>query len=133
MAKKAKKARYEQEKVYMDSMRGLGCTVGEYIGDGKGDSESVTPETPAVNPVDVDADDLEVDQPIDEEEEASTDTAHPLLIFYDCETTGLSIYNEHITDIAAKVIDSPVPLSCPTFSSLVKTSRRIPAAGTVLT
>ncbi len=29
---------------------------------------------------------------------------HPLLIFYDCEATGLSIYSDHITDIAAKVV-----------------------------
>lgn len=55
----------------------------------------------------------------------SSDNAHPLLIFYDCETTGLSIYDDHLTDIAAKVVKSPVPLSSPTFSSLVRTSRRL--------
>ena len=65
------------------------------------------------------------------EKESGIVDEHPLLIFYDCETTGLSIYNEHLTDIAAKVIASPVPLSNPTFSSLVKTSRRIPAPGTM--
>ena len=117
----------------METIRGLGCTVGEYVGDGKGDSESMTQKSPATDMDDMDADDLGVDQLIDEEEEEeeedSTDNAYPLLIFYDCETTGFSIYNEHVTDIAAKVIDSPVPLSTPTFSSLVKTSRRIPAAG----
>ena len=36
MEKKKKKARYEQEKVYMEAMRGLGSAVGEYVGDGKG-------------------------------------------------------------------------------------------------
>ena len=63
------------------------------------------------------------------DEEDDIRDAQPLLIFYDCETTGFSIYNDHITDIGAKVVASPIPLSSPTFSSLVKTSKRIPAAG----
>lgn len=74
----------------------------------------------------VDADPGVADQSEDEEEDSSGD-AHPLLFLYDCETTGFSIYNEHITDM---IIASPVPLTTPTFCSLVKTSRRIPAAGT---
>ena len=53
----------------------------------------------------------------------------PLLFLYDCETTGLSIYNDHITDIASKVIACPVPLLTPSFSSLVKTSKYISAPG----
>ena len=44
-------------------------------------------------------------------------------------TTGLSIYSEHITDIAAKVVDPPVELGAPTFSSLVRTGRSISAIG----
>ena len=114
----------------MEAMKGLGCTVGDYVGDGKGDSESATQNEPDFDSMDADA--FEVDDHSLDEEEASIDSAHPLLIFYDCETTGFSIYSEHITDIAAKVVASPVPLSAPTFSSLVKTSRRIPAPGTVL-
>lgn len=110
----------------MEAMKGLGSAVGEYIGDGKGESE----EPPAVD-VDVsNTGDLEADVSEDEEDDRVND-AQPLLIFYDCETTGLSIYNDHLTDIAAKVIGSPVPLNNPTFSSLVMTSRRIPAAGMV--
>ena len=61
------------------------------------------------------------EKPVDLEEEVSTD-AEPLLFLYDCETTGLSIYNDHITDIASKVIACPVPLLTPSFSSLIKTS-----------
>ena len=34
-----------------------------------------------------------------------------------------------ITDIAAKVVASPVPVHQPTFTSLVRTSKNIPAAG----
>ena len=111
----------------METMRGLGCTVGEYVGNGKGDSDD---ESPPAHDLDVDADDFTVDQSIDEEEDSSGN-AQPLLIFYDCETTGFSIYNDHITDIGAMVVQSPVPLSEPTFSKLVKTSRRIPAAGII--
>ncbi len=57
------------------------------------------------------------------------DDSLPLLILFDCETTGLSIYVDHITDIAAKVINPPVPLNHPTFSSLVRTGRNISSAG----
>ena len=56
--------------------------------------------------------------------EDSSGDAYPLLFFYDCETTGFSVYNEHITEIAAKVVGVPLSsFSQPTFSSLVKTSR----------
>ena len=126
--KKMKSERYEREKALMETLRGLGSAVGEYVGSGQGEVESDVQETASVNLDFVDAE-LEVDDQLMGNEEDSDDDRHPLLILYDCETTGLSIYNDHITDIAGKVIASPVPLSKPTFSSLVKTSRRIPAAG----
>ena len=65
----------------------------------------------------------------DGDDKCEVDGTRPLLILYDCETTGLSIYSEHITDIAAKVVDPPVQLGAPTFSSLVRTGRRISAIG----
>ena len=34
--------------------------------------------------------------------EDSSGDAYPLLFFYDCETTGFSVYDKHITEIAAK-------------------------------
>ena len=52
----------------------------------------------------------------------------PLLFLYDSETTGLKTYDDHIIEIAAEVVDSPVN---GTFSSLVKTSRQIPAHGMI--
>lgn len=129
-------ARYEQEKVYMETLRGLGSAVGEYVGDGQ--AESSTQPTSADFDGDFDGDfdvvDAELgldDHSLDDYDEDSSDNAHPLLICFDCETTGFSIYDDHITDVAAKVIDSPVPLETPTFSSLVKTSRRIPVAGNI--
>lgn len=137
LAKKAKKTRHEREKTYMETMRGLGCVVGDYVGDGQGESENVMGESqnmveePAAVDVEVEGADAVVDQSLDEED--SSDDAHPLLFFFDCETTGFGIYDDHLTDIAAKVVNSPVPVSSPTFSTLVRTSRRIPAAGIVLT
>ena len=55
------------------------------------------------------------------------DECHPLLVLFDCETTGFSIYSDHIMDIGAKVVATPVPVSKPTFSNLVRTPRNIPA------
>ena len=97
-----------------------------YVGDGQGDSEHDTQAIVSADLNSVDADGGVVeDQSLDDEE----DITEPLLFVYDCETTGLSVYDDHITDIAAMVVASPMPLSAPTFSSLVKTSKRIPAAG----
>ena len=39
------------------------------------------------------------------------DDSCPILILFDYETTGLSIYADHITDVGAKVLNPPVPLS----------------------
>ena len=63
-------------------------------------------------------------------EVSSDDNTRPLLFLYDCETTGLSIYNEHIIEIATVVVDSPVSYSNTTFESLVKTARSISPSGT---
>uniref|UniRef100_A0A1X7TME0 Exonuclease domain-containing protein n=1 Tax=Amphimedon queenslandica TaxID=400682 RepID=A0A1X7TME0_AMPQE len=70
--------------------------------------------------------DVEVHCDIDYVNENRSNDAHPLSIFYDCETTGFSVYNEHITVIAAKVVGVPLSLfSQPILSSLMKTSRNI--------
>ena len=115
----------------MATLCGLGSAVGEYAGDGQGETESDAQAAMSVDQDEINAEPGLDDQAVEdeEEEEEDSDDSHPLLFFYDCETTGFSIYNDHITDIAAKVVASPVPLSEPTFSSLVKTSRRIPPAG----
>ncbi len=42
--------------------------------------------------------------------------SRPPLVLFDCETTGLCIYVDYITDIAAKVMNpSPITLNDPTF------------------
>ena len=108
MQKKAKKARHEQEKSYTERLRGAGGTVGEYAGDGQGEAESAILIPEAVgDPVDADpgfdCQQSEEDEDGDGDESCSDDS-HPLLILFDCETTGLSVYSDHITDIGAKVI-----------------------------
>ncbi len=110
----------------MATLRGMGSAVGEYVGDGQGESSTTEALTTSV---DIDDAKPGLDDQSQNDEVVSSDNANPLLIFYDCETTRLSIYNDHITDIGAKVVASPVPLETPTFTSLVATSRRIPSVG----
>ncbi len=106
--------------------RRAGCTVGEYVGDdGQGETESVVAQSHVE----------EIDEVGDSGDEQSTtddnEDQQPLLILYDCETTGFSIYTDHIIDIASKVIASPVPVNQPSFSSLVRTQRNIPGPGKI--
>ena len=116
----------------METLRAAGCTIGEYVGDGRGEADGTAPSTAEDYPID--ADPVVEHQYAEEDEDdgddkCEVDGTRPLLILYDCETTGLSIYSEHITDIAAKVVDPPVELGAPTFSSLVRTGRSISAIG----
>ena len=63
----------------------------------------------------------------DIEEENGSDDVHLLLFFYDCKTTGFSIYDEHLTEIAAEVVRVPLSkASKPVYSSLVHAPRNIP-------
>ena len=76
----------------------------------------------------------DADEGLNDEEEDGSDNAHPLLFFYDCEATGLSIYDDNITDIAAKVVGVPLnSVSKPSFSSLVHTPHNIPKRGITIT
>ena len=98
----------------MERLQGAGCTVGEYVGDGQGESASVG--TLDAGP-EVERQELEEDADDDDKNETGSED-HPLLILYDCEATGLSVYSDHITDICAQVIAAPTPLLHHTFSSL---------------
>ena len=115
----------------MEQIRAAGCCVGEYAGDGQGESATTDFRSPEEGTVDaspgVDHSELEEDDDNDVDDRSVDD--HPLLIFYDCEATGLSIYSDHITDIGAKVVACPTPLQQPSFSSLVRTTKHIPAPG----
>ena len=128
--KRAKKARHERERNYMAHLRHVGHAVGEYVGDGQGDREV---EVDMEEPPDRDAE-SDADEGLNDEEEDGSDNAHPLLFFYDCEATGLSIYDDNITDIAAKVMGVPLnSVSKPFFSSLVHTPHNIPKRGITIT
>ena len=91
----------------MTTLRSIGWLLSrqEYVGDGQGESESETlaPVSVNVDLVNAKPGDVCRNSEGDEEEEDSRD-AQPLLIFYDCETTGFSIHNDHIADIGAKVV-----------------------------
>jgi len=116
-------------------LHALGHAVGEYVGGGQGDT---SPAEDADADADADAEtefpeceDMDEDASPDandhhEEQEDSSDLAHPLISFFDCEATGLSIYDDHITEIAAKVVGVPLSsVSAPSFSDLVHTPRKV--------
>ena len=115
----------------MVSLKGLGNVVGEYVGDGKGEAENEAQTSYLDELLDVGVE-QDVDGEVESKEEDDISDLQPLVIAYDCETTGLSIYNDHVIEIAAEVVQCPVPYSKTTYCTLVKTSRRIPAAGVCL-
>ena len=127
--KKVKKARHEAEKSYIGALASLGNETGEYVGDGQG--EAAADETVADILVDH-SPDFDVDNTPIADEPGVSDKAEPLLIFYDCEATGLSIYQEHVIEIAAEVLECPFPYDETIFSSLIKTARRIQSKGTLI-
>lgn len=115
----------------MEQLCCAGATVGEYVGNGQGETENAHNEDKSKEDAEPVVDD-HLD--CDDDSRDSSDDAHPLLLFYDCKTTGFSIYSEHITEIAAKVVGVPLSsFSQPTFSCLVKTSRSISKKGIVQT
>lgn len=124
--KKTKKMRHEEEKRFMANLQDVGHATGEYVGDGWGDGENeVDMEEPPERGAESDG-----DEGLKDEDKDSTDEAHPLLFFYDCEATGFSVYSDNITEIAAKVVGVPLnTVSKPSFSSLVHTPRNIPKRG----
>ena len=111
--------RHEDEKNYMITLKAAGYNTGEYVGTGLGDDndeEQVEEEDGS----DIEDDhDEERDQSIGSvacgegelmpsedsflpsDEELPYDDMQPLLIFYDCEATGGSIYDDNIIEVAA--------------------------------
>lgn len=128
--KKVKRERHVREKEFMGALQGLGSAVGEYLGDGQGESDGLAQAEGCMAQAVLGDDNFGlVDDLSIEQNEDSSDDAHPLFFLYDCETTGLNIYNDHIIELAAEVVHCPMPYANITFSSLVKTSRRIPLPG----
>lgn len=116
----------------MERLRCLGHGVGEYVGGGQGDTEDMdTEDAQAQDDDEVGDTEPGIEMSDGESEgESVTVSEHHVLFLFDIETTGLSIYDDHITEIAAKVVGVPVSsVSEPTFSSLVKTGRTISKKG----
>ncbi|XP_019854038.1 PREDICTED: uncharacterized protein LOC109583236 [Amphimedon queenslandica] len=111
----------------MEQLQSAGAAIGRYVGNGLGETETECLHSEVSEEKgDDNTEDAEVQCDIDYMNENRSNDAHPLLIFYDCETTGFSVYNEHITEIAAKVVGVLLSLfSQPIFSSIIKTSRNI--------
>ena len=78
--KKAKTTRHEKEKAYMEQLRCAGATVGEYVGNGQGETEHTDTE----DKCDGDAEPVvEDDHECEDTNRDSSDDANPLLMFYD--------------------------------------------------
>ena len=148
LAKRKAVQRHEDEKSYMTTLEATGYSTAEYVGTGLGDDndeEQVNGEQLEGDESDAEGKHEQGDQSVGSEvcgegeprptedsflppdEELPYDDMQPLLIFYDCETTGGSIYDDNIIEIAAKVIgvSNTVNISCREFNSMSNTSRRI--------
>ena len=148
LQKRARKTRHEREKVFMEQLRGLGHAVGEYVGGGRAEIEQEEDDgtiagdesRTEVEMVHDDRQDDGEDREDLQDREADrgediTENAHPLLFFFDTETTvtGLSIYDDHIVEIAAKVVGVPRSnVTQPSFSSLIHTPKNIPTKGMLI-
>ena len=122
--KESKKEQHMKEKAFMAQLCGAGDSVGEYVGGGKADIEDIAECT--FEDCDTDYDHVEGEQ-IENGDVVVTENAHPL---FDIETTGLSIYEDHIIEIVSKIVGIPCsPITCPSFSSLVHTPKNIPPIG----
>lgn len=109
----------------MEQRRRVGIAAGQYQGNGHGEDNLgyYEPDNDADN-------DVFLEESDNEDEIAVNSAEHPLLFFFDIETTGLVVYNDTITDIAGKVIDvPPSSVSQISFTSLVMTNRHIPEKG----
>ena len=96
--KRAKKVRHEQEKAFMEQLHGAGYAVGEYVGGGRGDIEEEMEGIDEEDAVHEERCNLVNGHLAEEEEEEdSIENAHPLLFFFDTETTGLNIYSSWCT------------------------------------
>ena len=128
----------------MTTLKAAGYSTAEYVGTGLGDDNEEQVEEEDGSDIEKERDE-EGDQSIGRaacgegelipsedsflpsDEGLPYDDMHPLLIFYDYEATGGSIYNDNIIEVATKVIGVPhtVNIACRDFSSLSNTSRRI--------
>ena len=103
--------RHAAEKDHLVTLRAVGCTTAEYVGSSMTDASDYVDDD-----VDnVEAEDAEdgtttgdCDPPTDDNEtQVSQSNMLPLLFFFDCESTGGSMYEDHIIEVGAKVVAAP--------------------------
>ena len=118
----------------MITLRAVGCTTAEYVG-----SSATAEATSSTAIEEKDGVGDEEDQPfgdednVDESEEVSTGVDGPssdelpLLFFFDCESTGGTMYSDHIIEVGAKVVSVPnsVNITQHQYGSLIHSSRSI--------
>ena len=73
-----KRARHKQEKVFMETLSGMGNAVGEYVGGGQGDLEI---STEAPEPADLDLDVVDADWPGIDDQSMDEDEDAPSSVF----------------------------------------------------
>ena len=97
--------------MFMKQLRGLGHAVGEYVGGGRSKLELEDDGMVAGDENRTDGemvhDDWSADGKADREEDNITENPHPLLFFFDTETTGLSIHDDYTVEMASKVVGVP--------------------------
>ena len=116
----------------MITLRAVGCTTAEYVGSsGTTEATSSTVEDEEDQPSGYEGDENNAD----ESEEVSADVDKPsdelpLLFFFDCESTGGSMYTDHIVEAGAKVIAVPnsVNITWHQYGSLIHSSQSIAKA-----
>ena len=136
-AKVAVVQRHEREREYMQSLRAVGHNTGEYVGRGRGDHEKQQENDESATEYEDTEDTAEtttcssdmLDADVSTEE--YTTEKQPLLFFYDSEATGGSVYDDHIIEVAAKVIGVPPSINIRShhYTSLCGTSLRIRKQG----
>jgi len=123
---------HEPEKERMDTLQATGVSTSSYRGDSLLDDADESGEENDDGFCDENGDDVVVDK--DDSSTADNDApdtnCQSLIFMFDCETTGLSVYEDHITELAAEVlVPSGVSISTTKFSSLCYIARHIPKKG----
>ena len=123
------------EKDHMIQLCAVGSTTAEYIGSSSSTAEATESATlddghmsdDDYEPSDVDGGSEDVEGLLEDDEEDDTVDKVPLMFFFDLESTGGSMYTDHIMEMAAKVVGVPnsVDITQRHYSSLVHTSRDI--------
>ena len=116
--------RYEEEKEYIVILEAIGIFTATYSAD------------TAMGDATVDDRDNDEDVHLDEELGSLSTTptvsldGKSLYIFYDCETTSGSHYNDHVIQASATVmVPDNISITTPEFSSLCRTSYHIAVIG----